>query len=241
MPGKGTKASKAARRSIVARGKVAGAPTRKIAQAARCSERHVERLAAEPETALEIRELLKPHTDRLKKSLVKALDAIDRGLTAKKKTPHDHEVQLRAAGRLGEFLTLTKGEDHGGEGGRKFQGTFEELLVLYRQVTADAGGGENGGRCETGPGAPQPAGRRASGVGAGGGGKSAAGAANVVRKRGPERTGGDRAAQGGGKVSGRSGGRKGVPGVRVGGGARGVHRRDPAKKLPSAGNAARKR
>jgi len=108
MPGSGTVASKERKRRVIAAGKIAGKSNRQIAQDAGCSERHVDRVAAEPATKDLVRDLLRPHEQRLKRALTMALDAIDRGLVAKLKTPHDHGAQLSAAGSLREFLELLR-------------------------------------------------------------------------------------------------------------------------------------
>lgn len=141
---RGTKAQKEAKRRIVAKGVVAGQPLSKIAREAKTSKRHVERLAAEEATQIIITELFKPHRDRLVKIVDKSITAVEQGLTAKigSKKP-DHVVRLRAVGRARQVLEMAEGTRSDGEDSpaKKFNGTMEELLVLYRKTITTEGGG----------------------------------------------------------------------------------------------------
>jgi hypothetical protein len=132
MP-RASKSQKEAKRQIVARGIAAGKSTKKIAAEAGCGPRHVQRLASEIDTQVLIVEMLRPHRRKLAAAVKKALDAIDRGLGAKKKTPHDHLAQLRAVERLGDMLKLAQGDPK--QGGEKDPGqvTWEEFVVMWRK------------------------------------------------------------------------------------------------------------
>lgn len=137
MP-RGSKPEKEAKRRVVAKGVVAGKSTAAIAREAKVSTRHVERLAAEPETKLLITELLKPHHAKLKKLVERSLTAISTALTAKITDKADHRARLIAVRRTKDLLELAQGhtEPAGNVGAElKFAGTMEELLVLYRKIT----------------------------------------------------------------------------------------------------------
>lgn len=130
MP-RGAKSQKEAKRQIVARGIAAGKSTKKIAAEAGCGPRHVQRLASEIDTQVLIVEMLRPHRRKLAAAVKKALDAVDRGLSAKKKSPHDHLVQLRAVERLNDLLKLAQGNPEQGREKEAGQVTWEEFVVMW--------------------------------------------------------------------------------------------------------------
>jgi len=130
MP-KGTKASKEAKRRVVARGVIAGQTPKQIAAEAQASVRHVERLVSEPETQLIIADMMRPHRRTLEALTVKALDAVDRALDAQRDDGNaNHEIQLRAVGRLKTMLELAQGrkEVEAQEPGLV---TWEQFVMLY--------------------------------------------------------------------------------------------------------------
>lgn len=134
MP-RGTKSEKAAKRILVAAGMVAGKKTKAIAQKAGCSERHVARLASEPETQFLIVEAMRPYRHQLRLMAKRAVAAVDRAFKAQKKTKADHFTQLRAVERYGDLLELAAGERKS-EGKASGPGrclvTWEEFLIIGR-------------------------------------------------------------------------------------------------------------
>jgi len=133
---KGTKATKERKRRTVAAGVALGASAHAIAKAAGCSKRHVETLAAEPETQLLVTEALRPHRDALKKLIPKALRVIERGLTARiQVSGADHRTQLLAARRLENYLKLAEGNPLETSGGRGRTGmvTWHEFTLMYQE------------------------------------------------------------------------------------------------------------
>jgi hypothetical protein len=132
---RGSKATKEAKRRVVAKGVVAGKCTKEIARAAGCKARHVERLAAEPKTQLLITDLLRPYHARLEMLAKKAIHAVDVALAAKYKGQPDHMARLRAVGRYAELLELAQGTKVTDAGERGLV-TWEQFVVLYRGRSA---------------------------------------------------------------------------------------------------------
>jgi hypothetical protein len=124
------------KRRTVAKGVVAGKSTKTIARKAKCSARHVERLAKEPETQFLITEALRPQQTRLAKLATKVITAVDKALTAMKTDKVDHTSRLRAVERYGELLELAQGKPPAQDNqtsGESRQFTWEEFVVMYRR------------------------------------------------------------------------------------------------------------
>jgi hypothetical protein len=134
MP-RGSKAAKEAKRRTVAKGIVAGKSTAQIAKDAACNTRHVERLAAEPETQLLITDLMKPHRAKLECLVEKAIAAVDSALVAKRTDKADHMARLRAVGRTRDLVTMAAGKPHEETDAGGGLVTWEEFVVLYRKKT----------------------------------------------------------------------------------------------------------
>jgi hypothetical protein len=132
----GSKSQNAAKRRVVAKGAIAGQPASAIAAEAGCSERHVRRLLAEPETQFLISDVMQPHREVLRLMAKRAVAAVERGMKAQKKTKADHFTQLRAVERYGELLELAEGERKP-EGRKNEKGrnivTWTELLEIARK------------------------------------------------------------------------------------------------------------
>ena len=128
----GTKAEKAAKRRTVAKGIVAGKSTKRIAKEARCSQRHVTRLAAEKPTQFLIAEMMRPHRAKLEKLATKAIGAIEKAMTAKVGDVADHKARLWGVDRYREMLDLAQGKAQAQAPDTGPQFTWEEFVVLYR-------------------------------------------------------------------------------------------------------------
>jgi hypothetical protein len=132
MPGRvGSKNEqrKEARRRTVAKGIIAGKKTKDIAREAQTTPRTVQRIQNEPETRRLIADLLKPHWKRFDKSIIAALNAIDRALRAMKKDRVDHGMRLRATERLGQYLELAQTGTRAGQP----EITWEQFVRLYHK------------------------------------------------------------------------------------------------------------
>ena len=81
MP-QGSRAEKEWKRRAVAVAKLLGAGTRATARHIGCSERHVQRLAAEPETQFLIAEALRPFHATLDRLVAKVITVVDEALSA---------------------------------------------------------------------------------------------------------------------------------------------------------------
>jgi hypothetical protein len=121
------------KRRIVAAGKIAGEKAAKIAASGKMSKRHVERLAAEPETQFLITKSLQPYQAKLVKLLPAVIAAIAGALKAKKTDKADHFSRLRGVERFRDLLDLAQGgkppelpEQTGTP-----QYTWEEFVALY--------------------------------------------------------------------------------------------------------------
>jgi hypothetical protein len=131
-----TKTEQAKKRRVVAAGTLAGAPAAKIAKVAACSERHVRRIAKEPETRFLIAQALEPFHDKLRGLAKKAVAAVERGMTAQKKTKADYFTQLRAVERFGDLVEMAAGDSdssdsrHSGKGRNLI--TWEEFLDIAK-------------------------------------------------------------------------------------------------------------
>ena len=130
---KNSKQTKEAKRRIVAKGKVTGASTRTIARAAGTSERHVQRIAAEPETQFLITKALAPHREELESLAGKAIQAVDKSLVALKGDEEDHIIRLRGVERYKDLLDLAQGKIAEQQVEERPMVTWEEFLVLYRR------------------------------------------------------------------------------------------------------------
>lgn len=129
----GTKSEQAKRRRVVAKGIVAGKSTKAIAKEAKCSARHVQRLASEKPTQFLIAEMMRPHRAKLEKLATKAIGAIEKALTAKVGDAADHKARLWGVDRYRELLELAQGgkpQPQNPDDGPQF--TWEEFVVLYR-------------------------------------------------------------------------------------------------------------
>lgn len=145
---------------MVIAGKMAGEPNARIALEAGCSERHVDRLAAEPETRLSIQALLQKRAARIDRMVGRAMDAIEAALTATLpadpgkaaripaaaatglETPveptyiPDHDTRLRAADQLRKWVELlAENQVPGGEEGEM---SIDRFVVLYERKRAAA-------------------------------------------------------------------------------------------------------
>jgi hypothetical protein len=104
-----------------------------------------------PETQGYIRELLAKHDAEIEALTAKALLALDAGLGAVALWQGmecqnddgdplpDHRTRLRAVAETWRLAALRGGKHDDGNGSsiaRNFSGTMEELLILYRRVTA---------------------------------------------------------------------------------------------------------
>jgi hypothetical protein len=98
------------KRLAVAGAVLARQGTRITARKIGCSERHVRRLAAEPETQFLIMEALRPHIAKLQKLAWKVISVIEEALTAMKTDEADHLTRLRAVERYFELLNLAQGK-----------------------------------------------------------------------------------------------------------------------------------
>jgi hypothetical protein len=126
-------AEKERKRRTVAEAVLGGAGTKHTARTIGCSERHVRRLASEPETQFLITEALRPYQAKLHKLARKAITAIEEALSAKKTDEADHVSRLRAVERYGEVLELAQGklqETKTGDNARP-QLTWEEYVRMY--------------------------------------------------------------------------------------------------------------
>jgi len=141
-----TQSEKERKRRIVAGGRIQGKAQAAIAREAGCSIRHVQRLSAEPETQLLIRDLLAPYRARLQQLVPKAIRAVERGLVAQKVTRSNHAVQLHAVRRAKDLLVLAQGElpppVHDEPLG---QITWEEYLVMYHKRMGTTSGPDGRG------------------------------------------------------------------------------------------------
>jgi len=111
-------------------GLVAGKRTKTIAKEAGCSKRHVERLAAEPETQFLITEAMRPHRKKLEKLATKAIAAVEKALGAKKKSDVDHFIRLRAVERFGDLAEMAQGTEEP-EATDEIHMTWEAFQKMY--------------------------------------------------------------------------------------------------------------
>ena len=132
----GTRAGKESKRRTVARGVIAGQDTAKIAKAAGCKARYVQRLANDPETQFLIVEALAPHRAKLAKMATTAVNAVSKAMVAMKTDKKDHFTRLRAVERFQDLLELAQGKPKE-EAQGELQVTWEEFTVMYsrRQQT----------------------------------------------------------------------------------------------------------
>jgi hypothetical protein len=139
MP-RGTKASKERKRHIVAKGKVAGTKTKKIAAEAGCHPRHVERLSHDPATQILVAQLMRPYHDELASIVERSILAVNEALIAKtQRGKPNHEIRLRAVGRASELLHLAQG-DKPADPATVGMVTWEEFVVMYRRRTEQHAG-----------------------------------------------------------------------------------------------------
>jgi hypothetical protein len=134
-------AEKERKRRAVAEATLAGTGTKNTARTVGCSERHVRRLAAEPETQFLITEALRPYTAKLNKLAAKAITAVEEALIAMKTDEADHVSRLRAVERYGDVLELAQGKlpEKTEEEAGPPQWTWEEFCQMYnaRKKTAE--------------------------------------------------------------------------------------------------------
>ena len=117
MP-QGSLAEKEYKRRVVAVAKLAGQGTRATARHIGCSESHVRRLAAEPETQFLITQVLRPYHATLDRLATKVITVIEEALSAMKTDEADHLTRLRAVERYCELLELAQGGKHTRRGRR---------------------------------------------------------------------------------------------------------------------------
>lgn len=118
---------------MIVEGLVTQHTPREIAQAIGVSRKTVYEEIAQPETQALIREWLRPHHAEIRGLIPKAIKAVDAGL----KTFYMAD-RLRAVKVLGTVMSWAQGKaDAEGQGNfnRKFRGTMEELLIVYRDLT----------------------------------------------------------------------------------------------------------
>ena len=125
MP-QGSRAEKDYKRRVIVEAKLLGMGTRATARHIGCSERHVRRLAAEPQTRFLIAQALRPYHAKLNQLAVKVLTVLEEAMTARKTDEADHLTRLRAVERYCELLVMAQGEL------QERQVTWEELTELYR-------------------------------------------------------------------------------------------------------------
>ena len=135
MP-QGSRAEKEHKRHAVAVAKLVDQGTRATARRIGCSERHVRRLAAEPETRFLITEALRPHHAALTQLAARAITVIEEAMSAMKTDEADHRTRLRAVERYCELAELCTGQA---------AGTWER-----RQPADDLGGVHGDLQCTTG-------------------------------------------------------------------------------------------
>jgi hypothetical protein len=130
------------KRRVVAAGAIFGAAAKEIAKAAGCSERHVNRLAAQPETQFLIAKALEPYHAELRLMAKRAVAAVKRGMTAQKKTKADHFTQLRAVERFGDLMELAgtgqKNDVLAKSGKGRLLVTWEQFVEIGKGRKADA-------------------------------------------------------------------------------------------------------
>jgi hypothetical protein len=130
------KVSKRARRVVIAKALVEQHRPAEIAHAIGVSRKTIYEELKHPETQELIREWMKPHHSAIRRMIPRALAAVNTGL----KPRNDMIDRLRAVKVLGNVMTWAQGKEPDGETGRpkKFEGTMEELLILYRKVTSES-------------------------------------------------------------------------------------------------------
>jgi hypothetical protein len=109
MP-QGSRAQKERKRRVVAVAKLAGQRTRATARQLGCSERHVRRLAAEPETRFLITEILRPFRAKLTQLASTAIKVVKEAFSAMKTDEADHFTRLRAVERYCDLLKMAQGK-----------------------------------------------------------------------------------------------------------------------------------
>lgn len=123
------------RRQQIAAGVVHGKPVKQIADELGISREHCSRELNRPETQELIRCWMEPHHAAIRRMIPRALAAVNKGL----KPSQDIRDRLAAVKTLGAVMQWAegkRGEDDGDNATRKFSGTLEDLLTLYRAVTA---------------------------------------------------------------------------------------------------------
>lgn len=138
--------SKAQRRKLVATEVVtSGRKLAHIAQQVGVTRATISADYNAPETQDYIQRLLAKRDERLEALVDKSLTAIEGGLTALKSDSEDHQVRMRAVAETARILNLRAGRSDGdsSDGNRpKWSGTFEQLLIDYRTITAQVGEAE---------------------------------------------------------------------------------------------------
>jgi len=109
MP-QGSRAQKEQKRRVVAVAKVARQGTKATARQLGCSERHVRRLAAEPETQFLITEILRPFRAKLTQLAATAIKVVKEAFSAMKTDKADHFTRLRAVERYCDLLKMAQGK-----------------------------------------------------------------------------------------------------------------------------------
>lgn len=131
-----TKVEGTRKRRVVAAGKIAGKPSRKIAKEIGVTPNQVARIARQPATRLLIEELLEPEYERIRELAHKAVSAVDRALEAKNsRGRHLYEIQLRGVGRFATLAHLAAG-DRPPEAQIPGAMTWQQFLIFCQQLPA---------------------------------------------------------------------------------------------------------
>src|SRR5579872_1530745 len=136
------KISKGARRVAIVKGLVGQKRPAEIARAIGVSRKTVYEELRAPETQQLIREWMRDYHAEVRALIPKAIATVAEGLAPSRKfhgveVPADMAVRIRAVRALGIVMGWAQGKvDENGEtpAVRKFTGTMEELLLVYREL-----------------------------------------------------------------------------------------------------------
>lgn len=128
------------KKAIVAAGIVEGKTPAAIAAEADTSVRHVQRLAKQPGMQFLIAELFKPHAAELARHVKRAVTSVGTALEATTGRGNaNHEIRLRAVGRLRDLLELAQGEIQPVDPNKREALTWEQLYDAFRELEARKG------------------------------------------------------------------------------------------------------
>jgi hypothetical protein len=135
QPGK-NKTIRTQRRKVIAKKLVEQIPPSKIAKQIGISRQMVNVEIRAPETQAFIKGMMHPHLPAISRMIPRALAAVNTCL----KPSNEPINRLRAAKTLGYFMELAEGRKTDGNPAdrpQRFDGTMEDLLVLYRKTTIE--------------------------------------------------------------------------------------------------------